>query len=119
MVKRKPKKAAEEKPKDAAGDFEKALEKKKEKAILRLYVTGTTPRSVRAIENIRKICEENFPGNYDLEVIDVYQQPSLLKGEQIVAVPTLIRKLPLPIRRFIGDLSDSEKVLLGLDLKKK
>jgi len=106
------------KPRNAAGDLEKAM-KKKERAVLRLYVTGTTPRSIKAIENIRKICEENLPDNYDLEVIDVYQQPSLLKGEQIVAVPTLIRKLPLPIRRFIGDLSDSEKVLLGLDLKRK
>ena len=108
------------KSRNAAAEFEKAAEKKtKERAVLRLYVTGTTPRSIRAIENIRKICEENLPDNYDLEVIDVYQQPSLLKGEQIVAVPTLIRKLPLPIRRFIGDLSDSDKVLLGLDLKKK
>ncbi|RJR33690.1 MAG: thiol-disulfide isomerase [Desulfobacteraceae bacterium] len=107
------------KHKNAAGDFEKAVKKKKDRTVLRLYVTGTTPRSIRAIENIRKICEENLPDNYDLEVIDVYQQPSLLKGEQIVAVPTLIRKLPLPIRRFIGDLSDSEKVLLGLDLKSK
>ena len=108
------------KPRNVAAEFEKAAKKEtKERAVLRLYVTGTTPRSIRAIENIRKICEENLPDNYDLEVIDVYQQPSLLKGEQIVAVPTLIRKLPLPIRRFIGDLSDSEKVLLGLDLKKK
>ncbi len=110
---------AKRKPRNVAAEFEKATKKKAEKAILRLYVTGTTPRSIKAIENIRKICEENLPENYELEIIDVYQLPSLLKGEQIVAVPTLIRKLPLPIRRFIGDLSDSEKVLLGLDLKKK
>jgi circadian clock protein KaiB len=104
----------------SAEEYEKAIaERRQDKYVLRLYVTGTTPRSIRAIENIRKICDEHLPNSYELEIIDVYQQPSLLKGEQIIAVPTLIRRLPLPLRKFIGDLSDSEKILLGLDLKKK
>ena len=88
-----------------------------ERYVLRLYVTGMTPRSTRAIENIRKICEEHLEGRYDLEVIDVYQQPTLAKGEQIIAAPTLIKKLPLPLRRVIGDMSNTERVLLGLDLR--
>jgi circadian clock protein KaiB len=85
--------------------------------VLRLYVTGLTPRSTRAIESVRKVCEEHLQGRYDLEVIDVYQQPSLAKGEQIIAAPTLIKKLPLPLRRVIGDMSNAERVLLGLDLR--
>jgi circadian clock protein KaiB len=85
--------------------------------VLRLYVTGMTPRSTRAIENIRAICEQHLQGRYDLEVIDVYQQPTLAKGEQIIAAPTLIKKLPLPLRRVIGDMSNTERVLLGLDLR--
>lgn len=87
-----------------------------ERYVLRLYVTGMTPRSTRAVENVRAICERYLRGRYDLEVIDVYQQPALAKCEQIVAAPTLIRKLPLPLRRVIGDLSDTGRVLLGLDL---
>ena len=87
--------------------------------VLRLYVTGMTPRSRRAIENIKNICEEYLKGTYDLEVIDIYQRPYLAKDEQIVAAPTLIRKLPSPLRRFIGDLSNKERVLLGLDLRSK
>ena len=87
------------------------------KYVLRLYVTGTTPRSQRAIVNIRKICEEHLEGRYELEVIDIIQHPTLAKGEQIIAAPTLIKKLPMPIRRFIGDMSQTERILLGLDLK--
>ncbi len=87
--------------------------------VLRLYVTGTTPRSVRAIKNIKAICEEYLGGRYSLEVIDIYQQPILAKGEQIVAVPALIKKLPAPLRRFVGDMSDVDKVLLGLDVRPK
>lgn len=90
-----------------------------QKYILRLYVTGLTPKSTRAINNLKRICEEHLKGRYDLEVIDIYQQPALAKGEQIVAAPTLIKKLPLPLRRFIGDLSDQDRVLFGLDLKEK
>jgi circadian clock protein KaiB len=89
-----------------------------EKYVLRLYVAGTTPRSVQAITNIKKICEEHLKGRYDLEVIDVYQQPTLAMGEQIIAAPTLIKKLPLPLRKFIGDMTNQERILVGLDLKK-
>jgi circadian clock protein KaiB len=84
--------------------------------VLRLYVTGMTPRSERAVRNLQAICDEYLEGRYDLDVIDIYQQPVLTRGEQIVAAPTLIKKLPLPMRRIIGDMSDRERVLLGLDL---
>lgn len=90
----------------------------KDKYILRLYVTGTTSQSVRAISNIKKICEEHLKGRYILEVIDLYQQPELASGEQIIAAPTLIKKLPAPLRRIIGDMSSTDKVLAGLDIKK-
>src|SRR5262245_42713286 len=85
--------------------------------VLRLYVTGMTPRSTRALAMIRAICEEHLRGRYDLEVIDIYQQPALTRDEQIVAVPTLVKKLPAPLRRLIGDLSHTERVLTGLDLR--
>ena len=85
--------------------------------VLRLYVTGTTAQSTRAISNIRKICEENLKGRYELEIIDITQHPTLAKGEQIIAAPTLIKQLPLPLRRFIGDMSQTEHILLGLDLR--
>jgi circadian clock protein KaiB len=87
-----------------------------ERYMLRLYVTGMTSRSSRAVSNLKAICEEYLEGRYDLEVIDIYQQPVLTKSEQIVAAPTLIKKLPLPVRRIIGDMSSRERVLLGLDL---
>ena len=87
-----------------------------ERYVLRLYVTGMTPRSMRAINNLHKICDEYLAGRYDLDVIDIYQQPVLATGEQIIAAPTLIKKLPLPIRRIIGDMSNRDGVLLGLDL---
>ena len=77
-----------------------------------------TPRAGRAIENVRAICDEHLEGRYDLEVIDVYQQPALAKGEQIVAAPTLIKKFPLPLRRIIGDMSNRDRVLRGLDLSR-
>ncbi|MDO8938300.1 MAG: circadian clock KaiB family protein [Methylicorpusculum sp.] len=86
--------------------------------VLKLYITGTTPSSMKAIVNIRKICEEHLLGRYDLEIVDISQQPMLAEGEQIIAAPTLIKKLPLPLRRFIGDLSQTERILLGLDLRK-
>lgn len=108
------------KPKKTTETFDQLLQKKaKEKYVLRLYVAGLTPRSQTAIKNIKRICEEHLNGRYDLEVIDVYQNPVLAKGEQIIAAPTLIKKLPLPLRRFIGDLSDSGRILLGLDLRPK
>ncbi len=85
--------------------------------VLRLYVSGTTPRSALAIANLRDICERHLRGRYELHIVDIYQQPEHLADEQIVAVPTLIRQLPLPIRRLVGDLSDRERVLIGLDLQ--
>lgn len=88
----------------------------KEKYRLKLYVSGSTPKSIKAIQNIRKICNEHLAGRYDLEVIDIYQQPALVAGEQIIAVPTLIKELPGPLRKLIGDLSNTERVLFGLDL---
>lgn len=96
-----------------------ARQSEREKYLLRLYVAGTSSKSSRAIENVRKICEEHLAGRYDLEVVDLYQQPVLSKGEQIVAVPTLIKKLPAPLRKFIGDMSDTERILVGLDLRTK
>lgn len=87
------------------------------KYMLCLYLAGMTPRSVRALANLKAICEEHLAGRYDLQVIDLYQQPVLARGEQIVALPTLIRRLPVPLRRLIGDLSNRERVLVGLDLK--
>ncbi|MFY9780278.1 MAG: circadian clock KaiB family protein [Candidatus Baltobacteraceae bacterium] len=89
------------------------------KYVLRLYVTGATARSRRAILDITAICKERLQGTYDLEVIDLYQKPALAKDEQIVAAPTLIKYLPPPLRRIVGDLSDSERVLFGLDIKRK
>lgn len=90
----------------------------KKSYVLKLYVTGMTPRSLKAIENIKQICKKYLKGRYDLEVVDIYQQPVLAKGEQIFAAPTLIKKLPLPLRRFIGDMSETDRILFGLDLKK-
>ena len=87
-----------------------------ERYVLRLYVSGMTPRSARAVRNLQEICDEYLDGRYDLEVVDIYQQPVLTKGEQIIAAPTLIKKLPLPMRRIIGDMSNKDRVLLGLDL---
>ncbi len=87
-----------------------------EKYVLRLYVTGMSPKSIKAIENIRKICEENLKGRYELEVIDIYQQPEYAKKEDIIAAPTLIKKLPLPLRKFIGDMSNKDKILMGLNV---
>jgi circadian clock protein KaiB len=104
---------------NTTASFERALgnKSKGEKYVLRLYVTGMTPRSTAAIQNIKTICEQHLRGRYELEIIDVYQQPVLAKGEQIIAAPTLIKKLPLPLRRFIGDMSQTDKILLGLDLR--
>jgi circadian clock protein KaiB len=106
--------------KDINEEFEQSLRESGDaKYVLRLYITGMTPKSTRAIQNIKKICEENLNGRYELEVIDIYQQPILAKDEQIIAAPTLIKKLPLPLRRLIGDMSDKERILVGLDLRPK
>jgi circadian clock protein KaiB len=89
----------------------------KETYVLRLYVTGASAASTRAIANLKKICQERLHGRYQLEVIDIFQQPELASGEQIGAAPTLVKALPLPLRRFIGDLSRAESILVGLGLK--
>ena len=103
---------------DQSALFEQALKKQPaERYRLRLYVTGATAKSLRAIHNIKRICEEHLEGRYHLEVIDIYQQPVLARGDQIVAAPTLIKYLPAPLRKFIGDMSNTERILLGLDLK--
>jgi len=109
-----------DKPSDDAEAFDDALSVPDTRHyVLRLYVTGLTPRSRAAIENIKRISEEHLKGRYDLEVIDIYQQPTLARDEQIVAAPTLIKKLPLPLRKLIGDMSNTERILLGLDLRIK
>ena len=87
------------------------------KYLIKLYVTGQTPRADRAISNLRRICEEELSGRYELVVIDVLERPQLAEDEKILATPTVVKELPQPIRRIIGDLSDSERVLLGLDLR--
>jgi circadian clock protein KaiB len=84
---------------------------------LRLYVAGMTPRAVAAFDNLKKLCEEHLAGRYRIEVIDLLETPQLARGDQIVALPTLVRKLPEPVRKIIGDLSNTEKVLVGLDLR--
>ena len=110
----------EKKTKTSEQKLRKAAKRsKEEKYILRLYVTGLTPRSTKAIANVKEICEKYLKDRYELEVIDIYQQPNLAQGEQIIAAPTLIKKLPLPLRRLIGDMSDTEKFLVGIDLKPK
>jgi circadian clock protein KaiB len=105
---------------DSTAAFERLLAGPQDQAyVLRLYVAGMTPNSLRAIANLKTICEEHLKGRYELDVIDLYQRPQLAKGEQIVAAPTLIKKVPLPLRKIIGDLSDTERVLVGLDIRKK
>ncbi len=98
-----------------------ATAKKMEKArfVLRLYVAGMTPRSAEAIRRVTDFCEKHLTREYELEIVDIYQKPALVKGEQIVAVPTLVRHLPAPLRRFIGDMYDEEKLLFGMDLVTK
>lgn len=109
-----------EKLHDSTAEFEQALQDIKGKHYtLRLYIAGTSPQSMRAIAHVKQICEENLKGHYELQVIDLYQQPQLAQGEQILAAPTLIKKLPLPLRRIIGDMSSAERVLVGLDLRKR
>jgi circadian clock protein KaiB len=108
------------KPKSSTAEFEAASQRSgAEQYQLRLYIAGTTPASSRSVETLRAICEEHLKGRYELMVVDVFQQPVLAKDEQIVAVPTLIKKLPTPLRRIVGDLSNEQRVLLGLDLKPK
>ncbi|MDN7024484.1 thiol-disulfide isomerase [Methanoculleus sp. FWC-SCC1] len=103
----------------ATDEFEQAAARTPARYVLRLYVAGMTPRSQRAIENIKEICETHLAGRYDLEVVDVYQQPERAQEAQIVAAPTLIKQLPLPLRKLIGDMSDTDRVLIGLGVQEK
>lgn len=89
-----------------------------ERFVLRLYIAGQTPKCVRAFTNLKQICEEYLAGRYRIEIIDLLQNPQLARGDQILAVPTLVRQLPEPVRKIIGDLSNTERVLVGLDLRR-
>lgn len=112
--------ARKKKTDDTTEQFERELAKSaSDHYVLRLYVTGMTPRSMEALATIKSICEEHLHGRYTLEVIDIYANPSLAKDEQIIAVPTLIKALPFPLRRFVGNLSKKDRVLMGLDLRRK
>jgi len=119
-MKKPPKKtspAGKRKP-GLAGEMEQpGSHSRQAKYVLRLYVSGSTSKSARAVENIKRVCEQHLKNRYHLEVIDIYQQAHLARDEQIVAVPTLIKRLPLPLRRLIGDMSNQKKVLFGLDLR--
>jgi circadian clock protein KaiB len=107
---------------NATEAFEEALKSasalKRAKYILRLYVTGSSTRSLKAVQNLKKICEEHLP-DYDLEVIDIYENPTAAREEQIIAAPTLVKSLPSPLRKFVGDLSNTQKILIGLDIYKR
>jgi circadian clock protein KaiB len=107
---------------DATEAFEDAIKPKalkRAKYILRLYVTGSSGKSLRAVHNLKKFCEEHLPNDYDLEVIDIYKDPEAAREAQIIAAPTLVKKLPQPIRKFVGDLSNTQKILIGLDIYKR
>ncbi len=120
MAKTQPSKQRERRAKNSTRDFERACaESAKAIYSLKLYVTGSTPRSVAAIENIKRICEEQLKGRYRLEIIDLYKDPEAAVRDHLVVAPTLVKKLPLPLRTFIGDLSQTEKILVGLDLAQK
>ena len=114
--------ALKTKLRNATEVFEEALRLaplKRAKYILRLYVTGSSARSLKAVYNLKKLCEEHFPNDYDLEVIDIYENPALAREEQIIAAPTLVKSLPHPLRKFVGDLSNTQKILIGLDIYKR
>lgn len=113
------KRSSKSKLRHATEVFEEALKDKtlkRAKYILRLYVTGSSHRSLRAVYNLKKLCEEYLPDDYDLEVIDIYKDPEAAREEQIIAAPTLVKKLPRPLRKFVGDMSNTQKILVGLDL---
>ena len=106
--------------KDSTAAFEEELTKKEDgKYVLRLFVAGMGPKSMQAIDNIKRICEAYLPDKYQLEIIDIYQYPIFAKDGQIVAAPTLIKELPPPLRKLIGSMADTERVLVGMDIKSK
>lgn len=113
----KPLREANKRPTKGLTNTRPTKKEKKKLWELRLYVAGQTPKSLAAFANLKAICEEHVPGRYAIEVIDLLVNPQLAKGAQIVAIPTLVRKLPVPIRKIIGDLSNTERVLVGLDLR--
>jgi circadian clock protein KaiB len=116
----KPKRESNRKPKTkntAAKRVRKRAPKKAARYALRLYITGQTPRSRQSVENLRALCNKYIPGQFDLEVVDIYQQPAMAAAGQIIAAPTLIKSMPLPLRRLVGDFSDQSRVILGLDIK--
>ena len=106
------------KVRDITASFDEAVEQERPPAeyVLRLYVTGSTPRSLKAIANLKRVCEEYLHDGYDLQVIDIYKNPDAAREEQIIAAPTLIKWLPAPLRRFVGDLSNTQKLLIGLGI---
>jgi circadian clock protein KaiB len=126
-MKTKAKYSAKSKKEEADIDQKKAVKKVQKKTIEtekkqwwpRLYVAGQTPRSLAAFQNLKKICDEHLKGEYDIEVIDLLKNPQLAKGDQIVAIPTLVRNLPTPVKKIIGDLSNFDRVLVGLDIKER
>jgi len=107
------------KPSATTAEFEALLKQAPEKKhyVLKLFITGTTPRSALAITNIRALCDEHLAGRYELEVVDIYQQPQMAQGEQIIAAPTLVREFPEPTKRMVGDLSNKDRVLIALDIR--
>lgn len=106
-------------PKSSTKAFERGTQPSSEKVVLRLYIAGSSDRSIRAIQNAKDICNEYLSGAYELDVVDIHKQPERALQDDVLAVPTLIKKVPLPLRRFIGDLSNRDVVLAGLDLKRK
>jgi circadian clock protein KaiB len=117
----KPKAGNSRKPKTKNTGATKARKRTAKRAAtryaLRLYITGQTPRSRQSVENLRALCDKYIPGQFDLEVVDIYQQPAMAAAGQIIAAPTLIKSMPLPLRRLVGDFSDQNRVILGLDIK--
>ncbi len=118
MAARKKDKPEKPEPDDMAAELGKAAQDQRKMVyVLRLYVAGMSPRSSRAIQSVQKLCEEYLPGRYELEVVDVYQHPEAARTQQVIAAPTLVKSLPLPLRRMIGDLTNKEKVMVNLDLR--
>jgi len=107
------------KTRPSRGPVEESQAALEERWTLRLYVAGQTPRSATAFDNLKRICEERLKGHYNIEVVDLLKNPRLAKDDQILAIPTVVRRLPVPVRRIIGDLSNAERVLVGLDLRRK
>jgi circadian clock protein KaiB len=103
--------------KSVATTKRKTAAKRSARYALRLYITGQTPRSRQSVENLRALCDKYIPNQFDLEVVDIYQQPAMAAAGQIIAAPTLIKSMPLPLRRLVGDFSDQHRVILGLDIK--